>query len=57
MATPPLLYKFTIVDSFINFDSEETGEPLGITYSVFCNKTDRLFLTDEKYYLKCYDVK
>jgi hypothetical protein len=23
MATPPLLYKFTVVDSFTNFDSEE----------------------------------
>ena len=29
IATPPLLYKFTVVDSFLNFDSEDTGETLG----------------------------
>jgi len=29
-ATPPLLYKFTVVASFLNFDAEENSEPLGI---------------------------
>lgn len=29
IACPPLLYKYSIVESFINYDSEDTGEPLG----------------------------
>ena len=30
---------------------------IGITFAHFCNKTDRIYLVDEKFYMKCYDVK
>lgn len=57
IAVPPLLYKYTIVDSFVNYDNEETKEPLGIVNAVYSPKENLLFLTDEKYMLKCYNIQ
>lgn len=56
MASPPLLYKFNVVESLINFDKEEISEPVGISHAVFCQKTNKLFITDDKLYLKCYSL-
>ncbi|KRX04533.1 WD40-repeat-containing domain [Pseudocohnilembus persalinus] len=56
IASPPLLYKYKIVDSFQNLDSEDQFEAVGITHASFCHENKYLFITDEKLQIKLFDI-
>lgn len=54
-ATHPLIYKNTLVESFVNTEFE-TDEEAAILVAAFCEPQQKLFIADENNYIKCYDI-
>jgi len=52
---PPLLFKYTNIHSFTNIDPD-TKSAVGIVSMSLCNKTSRIFILDDKGFLKCFDL-
>lgn len=52
---PPLLFKYTKIHTFTNLETD-TRNSVGIVSMCLCNKTSRIFLLDDKGFLKCFDV-
>jgi len=52
---PPFLFKYTNIHCFSNLDIE-TKSTVGIVSMSLCNKTSRIFILDDKGFLKCFDL-
>lgn len=52
---PPLLFKYTKIHSFTNTD-QETKTSVGIVSMCLCNKLSKLYILDDKCFLKCFDL-
>lgn len=57
IALNPLLYKYQKVFSFFNVDPEQAGQTLSILNCQYSPQHDCLYMTDDKGYIKCYDIK
>ncbi len=55
ISLPPLLFKFQQQLTFLNQDLEKSNK-VGIIQMRFDQEQHRLYLVDDKGYLKCYDV-
>lgn len=55
IACPPLPYRFSVVWKFINLDPD-TKLPNYVNNSIWSNKKRFLFISDEKSYIRCYDL-
>jgi WD40 repeat protein len=55
IACPPLPYRFQVVWSFSNMDPE-SKLPNYINNSIWSNRKRYLFISDEKFYIRCYDL-
>lgn len=52
---PPLLFKYTSIHSFSNIDPDNKSS-VGIVSMALCNRTSRIFILDDKGFLKCFDL-
>lgn len=53
---PPLVVKHSKLAEFQNYDYEVEGKIMCVSSIIFCPETSRLFIADEKYYVRCYDI-
>ena len=52
---PPFLFKYTNIHCFSNIDPD-TKSLVGVVSMSLCNKTSRIFILDDKGFLKCFDL-
>lgn len=53
---PPLVVKHSKLAEFQNYDADIKGKQMLVSSIIFCPETYRLFIADEKYYVRCYDI-
>ncbi|KRX07968.1 WD40-repeat-containing domain [Pseudocohnilembus persalinus] len=56
ISMPPLLYKYTKVFKIENTDPLQGGQNLQITDCIYCEQNKQLFISDEKGFIKCFDI-
>ncbi|CAD8135461.1 unnamed protein product [Paramecium pentaurelia] len=56
MSMPPVLHRFVKVYTFTNIDPEIPSQLLGISNAVFSQEKKVLFLSDDKGFIKCFEV-
>ncbi|CAK75155.1 unnamed protein product (macronuclear) [Paramecium tetraurelia] len=56
MSMPPVLHRFVKIFTFTNVDPEIPSQLLGISNAVFSYEKKMLFLSDDKGFIKCFEV-
>lgn len=56
VALPPLQVKHEIIYTFTNL-VPKTSTVSSVYFMVYCGESHKLFCADEKFYLKCYDIR
>ncbi|CAD8133059.1 unnamed protein product [Paramecium octaurelia] len=56
MSMPPVLHRFAKIFTFTNVDPEIPSQLLGISNAVFSQEKKVLFLSDDKGFIKCFEV-
>lgn len=56
IGVPSLVVKHTKLTEFQNFDLDHKGKTMCVSTIKFCKDNMRLFIADEKYWVRCYDI-
>ena len=56
IALPPFLYKYTKLFTFAISDPESPGQSVSISSAIYDEPAKRLFLADDKGYVRCIDI-